>query len=351
MKLVHLVMFATAVLVLRSICAAQSSPKPENATAAILRVFETHDIVMLGELHGNKQEHEWLRLLVATPEFADRVDDIVMEFGNSLYQKSVDEYVSGKDVPLERVQKAWGDIVGALGAPSPVYPALYRAVREANIKRPAKHQMRIVCGSPYIDWEKIRDRNDVLPYLSHRDDWYAQVVKDEVLAKHHRALLIMGSWHFLRNFLLNQELSPIEQQLRQAGAKTYVIFPGMNPTGGYERGLDYVDPRFNSWPAPAILADSWADTADALLYLGPRDSLTGVSIPRAELEGTPYGKELERRTLIEAGERLDRFLSNKEEEPQFPPPNDTPVPSLPLATPPSLPLGTPVPLPPRPPSQ
>jgi len=39
--------------------------------------------------------------------------------------------------PLERVQRAWGDIVGALGAPSPVYPALYRAVREANIKRPA----------------------------------------------------------------------------------------------------------------------------------------------------------------------------------------------------------------------
>ena len=31
------------------------------------------------------------------------------------------------------------------------------------------------------------------------------------------------------------------QQLRQAGAKTYVIVPGMNPTGGYERGLDYVD--------------------------------------------------------------------------------------------------------------
>jgi hypothetical protein len=30
-----------------------------------------------------------------------------------------------------------------------------------------------------------------LPYLTNREQWYAQVVKKEVLAKHHRALLIM----------------------------------------------------------------------------------------------------------------------------------------------------------------
>jgi hypothetical protein len=39
---------------------------------------------MLGEIHSNKQEYEWLDALVANPQFADRVDDIVMEFGNSL---------------------------------------------------------------------------------------------------------------------------------------------------------------------------------------------------------------------------------------------------------------------------
>lgn len=35
--------------------------------------------------------------------------------------------------------------------------------------------------------------------------------------------------------------------------------------------------------------------ADALLYLGPRDSLTVVDMPRADLEGTPYGREIARR--------------------------------------------------------
>jgi len=176
MKLPRLLLFATTLLVLGSICAAQRDPKPENATAAVLHAFDTHDIVIFGEIHGNKQEYEWLRSLVATPEFADRVDDIVMEFGNSLYQKSVDRYTSGEDVPLEQVQKAWRNTVGAIGPPSPVSASLYQAVRETNMRRRGKHQIRIVCGDSYIDWEK-------------ESEWYTQVVKHEVLAKHHRALL------------------------------------------------------------------------------------------------------------------------------------------------------------------
>jgi hypothetical protein len=65
-------------------------PRPLNATAAVLRAIDTHEIVMFGEAHGCKQEYEWLRDLVGTPEFGDRVDDIVVEVGNSLYQQSVD---------------------------------------------------------------------------------------------------------------------------------------------------------------------------------------------------------------------------------------------------------------------
>lgn len=84
---------------LASLCSAQDpQPKPLNATAAVLRAFDSHDIVMFGEAHGCKQEYEWLDELVGTPEFADRMDDIVVEFGNSLYQELVDGYVAGDDV-------------------------------------------------------------------------------------------------------------------------------------------------------------------------------------------------------------------------------------------------------------
>lgn len=385
---------------------AQESPRPENATKAVVRAFQTHDIVMLGEFHGNKQLYEWLRQLVATPAFADRVDDIVMEFGNSLYQKSVDEYVSGKNVPIEKVERAWRNTVGGIGPPSPVSEWLYLAVREANMKRRGKHQMRVLCGDPYIDWDKVQTMQDVNPYLAHRDDWYAQVVKDEVIAKHHRALLIMGSTHFLRNYRIGPVVTAtIEPELRQAGAKTYLIVAGTNTIGGY----DDIDHRFDSWKAQAIApATGWLgelsanplinggiddliinmkdesgkeikkpsftelklkDAADALLYLGPRESLTMVEMTRAELEGTPYDKEIQRRLQIEKimGLSPGDLYPEKAESPQFQRPEpepsapepevkvSPPTPSSAGATPspvqPPRKPKQPPPLPPRPPSQ
>ena len=101
MRFSLVLLYAATFFVLTPICTSQSNPKPEEATTAVWHALETHDIVMIGEIHGNKQEYEWLTSLIATPEFADRVDDIVMEFGNSLYQKSVDRYIAGEDVPVE----------------------------------------------------------------------------------------------------------------------------------------------------------------------------------------------------------------------------------------------------------
>jgi hypothetical protein len=92
------------------------------------------------------------------------------------------------------------------------------------------------------------------------------------------------------------------------------------------------------------------DVADALLYPGPRDSLTQVFMPRAELDGTPYGKEIERRLTMEGFPA--NFLANqspeKDEGPQFsrPQPASGGPPRLP---PPPKNMGAP--LPPRPPSQ
>ena len=170
-----------------------AQPKVQGATSAMTEAFSAHDVVMLGEAHGDKQEYQWLKELVMNRDFDQQVDDIVVEFGNSLYQKSVDRYIASEDVPIELVEKAWRNMIGAVGPPSPVYGEFYAAVRAANLKRRGKHQIRIVLGDPYGDWEKIKDAEDLGPYLAHRDEWYAQVVKDEVLAKHHRALLIMGS--------------------------------------------------------------------------------------------------------------------------------------------------------------
>jgi len=348
-------------LALASVCAAQANPIPTNPTTAVLHAFDTHDLVMFGEIHWNKQEYRWLQSLIANPEFADRVDDVVMEFGNSLYQKSVDRYVAGESVPMEDVQRAWRNTLG-LGDPPPIYDELYKTVRDVNLRRRGKHQIRVLCGDPYIDWDKVKTKDDIGPFLGHRDQWYAQVVKDEVLAKHHRAFLIAGSAHFLRE----RGDGYIEPELRRAGAKTFVILAGTNAVKGY----DDLDHRFDSWPAPsiALVTGNWVgdlpaipvisggtesidppvklkDEADALLYLGPRDSLIAVDTVREEVDGTPYGKELLRRMKL-LGYDLP-YIPDSNEHPQF----DRPEPDDAAPEYPPPPKTIAVPLPARPPNK
>jgi hypothetical protein len=50
---------------------------------------------------------------------------------------------------------------------------------------------------------------------------------------------------------------------------------------------------------PSLPTLKLKDAADVLLYLGPRNSLVTVQMSPAELEGTPYGKEIERRKNIQ----------------------------------------------------
>jgi len=128
----------------------KNSALPQDATHAIIEAFDSHSIVMFGEAHANKQEYEFLRSLVASPQFADKVDDIVVEYGNSLYQKSVDRYIAGEDVSIQEVQKARRNTM-SLGPVSPVYPSLYETVRQVNRQHKGKHQLRVVQGDPYID--------------------------------------------------------------------------------------------------------------------------------------------------------------------------------------------------------
>jgi hypothetical protein len=46
----HLLLFATVSLAPSLIFGAQVNPRPEKATLAVLRAFETHNIVMIGEI-------------------------------------------------------------------------------------------------------------------------------------------------------------------------------------------------------------------------------------------------------------------------------------------------------------
>ncbi|HEY1254423.1 MAG TPA: hypothetical protein VGF01_06555 [Terracidiphilus sp.] len=316
---------------------------PQNPVEAIVELFNTHRIVMLGEVqHGCRQQWELLQELVAAPGFSEQVNDIVMEFGNARYQDVVDRYIAGEKVPIEQVEGAWLDTVGALGPVSPVYGRFYAAVRAVNKTLPKQRRLRIVLGDPPIDWNQVQTRADIALFLPFREEFYSSAVRLQVLAKKHKALLIMGAGHFRRSA---GRPGYIENQLQMALVQPYVILPGSNMVAGY----DDLDPRFDHLPAPSLIEmnESWigsipsqnprggqpstlGQAADAYLYLGPRDKLTVIAYKRSDLEGTPYGKELERRLAIIFGKAPD-FLPQPDdlaERPAFSR-NATPPPPLP----------------------
>jgi hypothetical protein len=119
---------------------------------------------------------------------------------------------TGEDVPFEQVQKAWRNMIASTAAVSLVYAWLYQSVREANLRSPSKRRIRLLMGSPPGDWDKIETAQDLAPYEAQREQWYLHVVKDEVLARHHRALLIMGAMHFLRGSGQALQDEMLEQQ-------------------------------------------------------------------------------------------------------------------------------------------
>ena len=299
-----------------------AAPEPAaEATSAIIRLFDRYRVVMLGEMHESIQEHALLNKLVATPEFSERVNDIVVETCNTLYQDTMDRYIAGGNVPAERLRLSWENVVGAPGgvAVAP-YHGLYATIRSVNQRLPKNRRLRVLCGDPPIDWTRVETRDDIAPFLGFRDEHYASVVRYDVLALRRKALLIMGSGHFQR-----REGKPgvIEQQMIQAFANPYVILPGSDIVGTY----DDLDARFEKQPAPSLIeikgswlaglprwqespvigypamaalktkVGTWEQTADAYLYLGPRDKLTQGG-DAFDLEGTPYGNELRRRWRI-----------------------------------------------------
>lgn len=95
--------------------------KPQEAVGAILKLFDSYRIVMVGEVHLCIQQHDLFKALVESPDFVGRVNDIVIESANSLYQPTLDRYVAGEPVAPRDLEKVWQNFLGAPGG-TPVAP-------------------------------------------------------------------------------------------------------------------------------------------------------------------------------------------------------------------------------------
>ena len=99
----RLIRFLLTYLLFCSVALSQASdPKPQDATKAILAAFDKYQVVGMSAEHGFKDLDDYILSLIRNPAFANKVNDIVVECGNRMYQDTLDRYIAGEDVPLAK---------------------------------------------------------------------------------------------------------------------------------------------------------------------------------------------------------------------------------------------------------
>src|SRR5580765_8267587 len=72
----------------------------------LISAFDQADIVALGEWHGRIRLDSELRIaLVRHPDFARKVRSIVVEFGSTTEQSTLDRYIRGDNVTKAQLQQ------------------------------------------------------------------------------------------------------------------------------------------------------------------------------------------------------------------------------------------------------
>jgi hypothetical protein len=324
-----------------------AEPVPGDPIAGIVEAFQRSRLVAISEAHGLQQEHDFIVRLVSDSRFASVVRNVVVEFGNALYQAQMDRYMAGEEVPAEEVQKAWRNTALSPLSPfdAPVYERFFATVRALNASRPQADRIRVVLADIPVDWAKPVADIEAVKAASTRDTHFHQVIQREVLARGTNALLLFGGGHLYRHwwnpFLNGRDvpLNLIDLLEGSPGSRVFVVMVHafLEPDAELER-------RLRNWNRPSLasLKGTWlgdketepllsetaergfpdgrvakaringyagltlADLADGYLYLGSRDSLT-LSVTDAEFfaRNQNYAAELRRRfALMSQGRTL-----------------------------------------------
>jgi hypothetical protein len=154
----------------------------DGIVQTLISVFDQADIVCLGEAHGRRADSDLRIALVRHPEFAKKVRSIVVEFGSTTEQSTLDRYLRGENVSRAQLERVWKTTSNGVWD-SPIYATFFTAVRDINSKLPADARIRVFGGDP-----GPRDQRD-------RETAAVAVLEEQVLSKHGKALVIYGAAH------------------------------------------------------------------------------------------------------------------------------------------------------------
>lgn len=300
-------------------------PETSDPHEMLRAAWDRVPLVAIGEKHAIREHGAFLESVIARQELADQLDDIVVEFGSSDSQAVMDRYVAGEAVSATEIDRVLRDTTQLIVWDSPIYTKVFAAVRRANQRRPASRRLRVLLGDPPIDWAATNTAEDYRRVADERDRHFAALVEREVLARGRKALLLMGSFHALKQGSPRETVGSLIEQRRPGSLFVVMLHSGMGPhTARVEEALSRGPlpgairlstgwigelPARSAFVLPPVLQVraglKLRDIADAYLYLGPAASLTQALPARANYQDPAYVRELERRYPIVVGAPLD----------------------------------------------
>jgi len=276
---------------------------PLDAKTAILEAFRTHRVVALSEGHQEERGHEFRLSLIRDARFPNAANDILVEFGNSLYQDVIDRFIDGRPVAYDDLKRVWQDTTQAHGIwDVPIYEDFFRSVRAVNATLPAARRLRVLLGDPPVDWKAVRTRED-LRRLPDRSSHPADVLIREALARGRRALVIYGAGHLWRQNLAGPNL--IERLEQRTGEKAFVILA--HTTASLE--VLGADPA--RWPVPSVAltrGSSLENQLDAILYLGDLSGRSRSRLSTSLCSNREYREMRIQRMTLAGNERAAEVL-------------------------------------------
>ncbi|HXS98846.1 MAG TPA: hypothetical protein VN736_29825 [Candidatus Limnocylindrales bacterium] len=160
----------------------------DGIARTLVSAFDQVDIVALGETHQWRLDTDLRIAVVRHPDFAKKARFIVVEFGCTTEQPTLDRYIRGENVSRTELEQVWKTTTQAAGGlwDKPVYAEFLAAVRDVNSRLPADGRIRVLGGDPGPGDNRSRETAAV------------SVLKEQVLQKHGKALVIYGAGHFYR---------------------------------------------------------------------------------------------------------------------------------------------------------
>jgi hypothetical protein len=302
-----------------------AAAKALDPIGGIVDAFKTHDVVALGEgNHGNEQGAAFRAKLYRDPRFQAVVNDIVVESGNGRHQAMMDRFIAGATVPEKELRMAWLETTQPTDVwDSDIYADMFRAIRELNQKLPKAKQLRVLLGdTPYT-----HDRAKPKAMARRSDNFPAELIQREVIAKKRKALIVYGEMHYLRRQpeppppMPGRPVRPppgtIVSLLEKAGVKVFSVWTFT----GLGQEFPTLQPDIATWKKPSLtlIKDTTLGTApftfyypkgsgmmmrpgpngpvtvdlgeaiggvmqeqfDAVLYLGPKTEITYGKLPKS----------------------------------------------------------------------